>query len=122
MKKLTKNAIIFASGALVGAILYKSHMMNELEKFKEETETGIRACKPEFTSRLDAEEALRDLNDLIFDYGLVTESDFYKICGVKDHNLFTCHKYGWVDIKDAKIVKLGKDNYTIIMPKLLPIE
>lgn len=112
MKKLTKNAIIFASGALVGAILYKSHMNN----LKCDIEEECPVSEPTFETLRDAMKAFSELRDLLSEYGVITESDFYKICEMKDSTNGIGNMYGWTILDTARIDERG-DKYTIVMPR-----
>ena len=70
-------------------------------------------------NRGDAERILDQMNGIMADYGMVSVADLYDLAGVTGN--FTDHKYGWFDIRSAKVVR-GRDGYIIQMPKAVPLD
>lgn len=72
-----------------------------------------------FPSRVDAENALDEMKDIINQYGVVTIADFYELSG--NHNfVYNSSKYGWVNVDRCKIVRI-KDGFKIDLPDPLPL-
>lgn len=69
-------------------------------------------------TRGEAEEILTRMDELIDTYGLVRVADLYDLVGVSGN--YTDNKYGWTNIRNAKIVRV-RDGYMIELPKALPI-
>ena len=72
-----------------------------------------------FESKPDAEEVLRQMDDIMDEYKIVTVSDFYDLVG--ETGEYTDRKYGWTNIRNAHVVR-GRDGYKIELPKPLPID
>lgn len=73
-----------------------------------------------FDSRRDADDVLKNMNDLLDNYDVVTVADLYDLVG-KTGNGFTDHKYGWTDIRNAQVIRV-RDGYGLRLPKALPID
>ena len=73
----------------------------------------------EFTSKVDAEEVLRQMDAIMDEYRLVTVSDFYDLVG--ESGEYTDAKYGWQNIRNARVVR-GRQGYYIELPKPIPID
>lgn len=70
-------------------------------------------------NRADAEEVLLRMDELMSKYGLVRVADFYDLVDITGS--YTDNKYGWEDIRSARIVRAG-DGWSIRLPKALPID
>lgn len=70
-------------------------------------------------TREEADEVLASMDDLVSRYGLVRVADFYDLVGVTCN--YTDNRYGWTDIRSAKIVR-SKDGYSIKLPRAMPID
>lgn len=70
-------------------------------------------------ARVDAEEVLSTLIDLVDQYGLATVGDFYDACGISSE--YTDRKYGWESLNEASIHPV-RGGYIIDLPKPTPIE
>ena len=71
-----------------------------------------------FDSRETAEGVLKTLTEIINVYGFVTVADMYDLVGL--NATYTEQKYGWVDLKEAKIVRV-RSGYKLLMPEIIPI-
>lgn len=72
-----------------------------------------------FPSRVDAENVLDEMKDIVDRYGFATIADFYELSG--NYNfIYNSSKYGWVDVSRCKIVRI-KDGFKIDLPDPLPI-
>ena len=69
-------------------------------------------------SRVEAEEVLQRMDELIETYGIVSVADLYDLVG-KSCN-YTDNKYGWTNIRNAEPVRV-RDGYLLKMPKAAPI-
>lgn len=66
-----------------------------------------------------AEELLDQLDAVIDQYGTASVADMYDLLGVT-HN-YTDNNYGWTNIATAQPVRLRDGQYTIKMPKAMPL-
>ena len=73
-----------------------------------------------FNNRPDAEEVLMSLEECIGLYGHVSVRDFYDAVGITGN--YTDHNYGWTDLHTAKIVRLTDGDYTIKLPRAIPLK
>lgn len=71
-------------------------------------------------NRVDAEEVLRCMGDIIDTYKLVSVATLYDMCGIRDHNYMN-HKYGWMDLRGADIIRV-RDGWLLKLPKALPLD
>lgn len=67
----------------------------------------------------EADELLMAMEDIIDEYGTLSILDVYDLAGVSTS--FTDAKYGWTDIRQARIMHCS-DGYYIKMPKALPLD
>ena len=70
-------------------------------------------------SRGEAEEVLMRMDEMIEQYDVVRVADFYELVGVTGEH--TDNKYGWTDIRNARIVRT-RDGYMIKLPKAMPLD
>jgi len=68
-----------------------------------------------FDSRGDAEQVLDGMLEILDQFEQVTVSDYYDLCGVSSD--FTDNKYGWTDLRDARVVRAGRDGFMISLPR-----
>lgn len=68
-----------------------------------------------FKNRGDAESVLFAMDDIIDQFGVVSVGDLYDISEVSTENHMV-NKYGWSDIRDAKVIRVRK-GYVIDLPK-----
>lgn len=72
-----------------------------------------------FPSRGEAEAVLDEMLNIIDRYKFVTVADMYDLAGLSEP--FTSHKYGWTNLRDARVVRSGSE-YILDLPKALPID
>lgn len=65
-------------------------------------------------SRAEAEDVLSRMDEIIDQYGIISVADFYDLVGVSSS--YTDNKYGWVDIRNANIIRT-RDGYKIKLPR-----
>ena len=68
-----------------------------------------------YPNRGSAEMVLDQMDALVSQYGYVTILDMYDLSGITAPP--TAHKYGWVTLRDAKIVRMMDGDYIIRLPK-----
>ena len=71
-----------------------------------------------FDSRETAEGVLKSLTEIINVYGFVTVADMYDLVGL--NATYTEQKYGWIDLKEAKIIRV-RSGYKLLLPEIIPI-
>lgn len=74
-----------------------------------------------FDSRGDAEMVLQSMDEILSHYGVVSIADYYELCDIDDAN-YTTNKYGWKDIRNAQVVRVGHNEYKIKLPRAMPLE
>lgn len=73
-----------------------------------------------FQDRGEADEVLYRMGGLIEKYGMVSVADFYDLIGQRSN--FTDNKYGWKDLNNAMVSRVGLDGYRIVFPPIIAIE
>lgn len=68
--------------------------------------------------RGEAESILERLDELVSMYGMASVADMYDLVGITAP--YTANKYGWTDIRNAKVVRI-QDGYAIKMPRVRPL-
>lgn len=74
---------------------------------------------PLFNNRADAERVLDKLFEFVENYGHVTMADLYDMSGITSS--ISEHKYGWIDISDACILRF-RNGFIIKLPKLVKLK
>lgn len=69
-------------------------------------------------TRGEAEAVLSRMDEIMEEYEIVRVADLYDLVGVTGEH--TDNKYGWTNIRNAKIERV-RDGYRIVMPRALPI-
>ena len=67
-----------------------------------------------FEEKVDAEDVLQQMDEMMANYGLVSVSDLYDMAGLSAPH--TSNKYGWTNIRNAEVVR-GSDGYIIRLPR-----
>lgn len=70
-------------------------------------------------NRADAEEVLDSMLATIEKYGIVSVADMYDLVGITGN--YTDNKYGWTDLRSATIERGRDGEYTINLPRALPL-
>lgn len=127
MHKYIKNAIIFASGMLLGLVSDRISFLVYTHRKKKYSYKPYRYYGSYqshvsddykniiFETRSSAEFALGDMKDTINLYGVCTISDLYEIAGLKILD-YTNSKYGWFSLVNASVLKCRK-GYKLYLPK-----
>lgn len=66
------------------------------------------------TTRGEAEEVLRRMDELVETYEKVSIADLFDLCGLSCE--YTDNKYGWYNIRNAEVVRT-RDGYKIKLPR-----
>ena len=69
-------------------------------------------------TRGEAEAVLSRMDEIMDEYEIVRVADLYDLVGITGEH--TDNKYGWTNIRNAKIVRV-RDGWKIEMPRALPI-
>lgn len=70
-------------------------------------------------TRGEAEDVISGLIMILQQYDVATVSDMYDLVGITGS--FTDDKWGWYDLRDARVVKV-REGYLVSLPKTSPIE
>lgn len=74
-----------------------------------------------FETRGDAELVLDGMLELLnSEYRQVTVADFYDLAGISSE--WTDNKYGWTDLRSARVVGSPSRGYTIELPKCITLD
>ena len=83
-----------------------------------QTRTGYSYDTITIDNRAEAEEVLVRMDELIETYGMASVADLYDLVGVTCEH--TDNKYGWTNLRNAKVVRLIGGGYKLELPKALP--
>lgn len=83
--------------------------------------TGTRRMEDEliFDDMGEAQEYLDNFREILDRYGVLSIGDVMDMCGLS--HTFTDDKYGWKNLSQANVRRLGHGQYTIYFPRALPI-
>ena len=104
------------------AMWYLQHLINHVELLEEENNQGRTRYSYDdifFDTREEAEEVLSKMDELIELYGVVRVADLYELVGITRD--YTDNKYGWKNIRNARIERT-RDGYAIKLPRALLID
>lgn len=73
-----------------------------------------------FESRGEAELVLDNMLEILGDYKQVTVADFYDLAGVTTE--FTDNKYGWTDLRGARVTGSPSRGYFVDLPRCMVLE
>ena len=73
----------------------------------------------EFKSRADAENVLRNMQDILEDYKMVRVADMYDLAGLE--HPYTSNDYAWTSLRTAEVIRT-RGGWVIKMPKASPID
>lgn len=73
-----------------------------------------------FTNRGEAEMVLSQMDEIISKYGIVKVADYYDLVGTSGS--YTDNNYGWMDLRSAQVCRLSNGEYTIKLPKAIPLD
>lgn len=94
--------------------------------YEEREKPSYNRLKPQYElddiildSRGEAEEVLRQLDELIEMYDMVSVADLYDLLGISCN--YTDNNYGWENIRNAKIIRV-RDGYLLNLPKVISLK
>lgn len=73
-----------------------------------------------FETRGDAEMVREQLDEIIDRYGHTTVADYYEAANMTAP--YTANNYGWFDIRGAEPIRLRSGEYTLKLPRAVPIK
>lgn len=73
-----------------------------------------------FESRGEAELVLDNMLEILGDYKQVTVADFYDLAGVTTE--FTDNKWGWTDLRGARVIGNASRGYFVDLPRCMALE
>lgn len=68
--------------------------------------------------RVEAEEVLIKMDEIISRYGLVRVADLYELVGITGN--YTDNDYGWTSLNTAR-VDIVRDGYLLKLPRVMPL-
>lgn len=71
-------------------------------------------------TRADAEEVIRQMDEIMETYGMVRVADLYESVGLQTS--FTDNNYGWMNIRSADVVRMRDGGWLVKMPKAIPLK
>lgn len=71
-------------------------------------------------SRVEAEEVLETMYELLSKFDAVTKRDVLSMIG--EPHLFTDEDWGWTDLRGARVHRIGRDGYLIDLPRPEPLD
>lgn len=71
-------------------------------------------------NRGEAEDVLDRMDELIDVYGMVSVGDYYDLIGITPR--FTDNKYGWTNLRNAKVIRTRDGWYTLKLPKTIALD
>ena len=114
MNKYIKGAIVFTGGVVSGCILCGSLIVSWSNSREYEVKDVL------FETRIEAENTLDTLKEVINTYGYASVSDLYDLADVNSCT-YLDNKHGWTNLDKAKVVRL-RNGYTLDLPTPLPID
>ena len=72
-----------------------------------------------FDSRIQGEQVLDNLIDILDQYNIVTVGDLYDSAGITTTK-YMVNRYGWDNLADSSVVRV-QEGYTLKLPKAKPI-
>lgn len=71
-------------------------------------------------SRQEAEEVIDRMFDILSRYGAVSVADLYELTGIQSSH--TDMKYGWLELRGAKAVRLRQGGFLLDLPEPEPLD
>lgn len=71
-------------------------------------------------SKAEAEEVLERMDELLDTYGMVTVADLCDLVGISCE--YTDNKYGWTNLRNAKVVRLRGNEYMLDLPRVTSLK
>ena len=71
-------------------------------------------------SKAEADEVLERMDELLDTYGMVTVADLCDLVGISCE--YTDNKYGWTNLRNAKVVRLRGNEYMLDLPRVTSLK
>ena len=71
-------------------------------------------------SRMEGQDVLEEMNNLIDEYDQVSVGDLNQIVGITGS--YTDERFGWYDITSARVKRVGPNEYLIDLPRPKPLD
>lgn len=107
------------SGSKISYQRYYDERRDDRRDRSRRTSTGYEFDDIIIESRGEADMVLEQLEEIIATYGVASVAELYDLVGISGR--FTDNKYGWTDLRNAKVVR-GRDGYILQLPRALPID
>lgn len=106
----------------VGHVSYRSYYDDKRDREERRDRSNSRFTYDDivFDSRIDAENVLEQMKDIIDTYDLVRVLDLYDLAGVSPAP-HTGHNFGWTNLSRAYVDRV-RDGYIIKLPKPVAID
>lgn len=105
----------------VSNISYRSYYDDQRDRYRTDpprTRTGYNYDDIVLETRMEAEEVIARMDELVDTYGVVSVADLYDLIGKTAE--YTDNKYGWTNIRNAEAIRV-RDGYMLKLPKVAPI-
>lgn len=73
-----------------------------------------------FETRSEAAQVLDAMQDILDQYKICTVADMYDLVGITGS--FTDNNWGWDDLRTARVVRSGRDGYSIELPRTISLK
>ena len=71
-------------------------------------------------SKVEADEVLERMDELLDTYGMVTVADLCDLVGISCE--YTDNKYGWTSLRNAKVIRLRGNEYMLDLPRVTSLK
>lgn len=110
----TKNSVNRSPASRVSYRKYYDD--NQRTYVEPRSRVGYDYSEIEYADRGEAENVLDSMDEAISVYGFVSVLDYYDLSGVTTDN-YANDKYGWTNLRSARIVRLPSGRYSIKLPR-----
>lgn len=109
-------------------VRYDRYNQPNVSSRREDPRRTARTAKPKhnfddlvLATRVEANEVLERLYDLLSRYEFVSVSDLYELLGESDNANYTDQKWGWTDLRGADIIRV-REGYLLSLPNPEPLD
>jgi hypothetical protein len=111
-------------GGPTGYVSYNRYAMGQMQSSPQRTMSRIARSRHDFDeivlqSRVEAEEVIDRLFDLVSRYDSATVADLYELVGLPSAH--TDQKWGWRDVRGAGVSRI-RDGYLLDLPEPQPLD
>lgn len=110
-----------SSNRTSGYTNYARYSSKNIRRGSDEERTTVSPRKTElgeiiFETRIEAQNVLEQMNDLLEEYGIVSIADLYTMLGWSNRSTHIDQKWGWDDLQSSDI-RMTRGGYILILPK-----